>query len=89
MVAAYTTVACYIAYYFLHVGLSKKIHGSVIYSMKTHLLCQVLVIACSALTLAVLHLWVVRVVALVLLLAVFALLCYRKLPEMKALLKDR
>lgn len=87
--AAYTTVVCYIAYYFVHVALSKKIHGSVIYSMKIHLLCQGLVIACAALTLTVIDLLAVRIVLLLLLFGVFGVLFYKKLPEMKQLMKDR
>lgn len=87
--AAYTTVVCYIAYYFVHVALSKKIHGSVIYSMKIHLLCQGSVIACAALTLFVIDLLAVRMVLLLLLLGGFGFIFYKKLPEMKRLMKDR
>ena len=34
--AAYTTVACYLAYYVFHVVLSTRVHGSTLYDMKIH-----------------------------------------------------
>lgn len=87
--AAYTTVACYVIYYFVHVFLSAKVHGSVLYSMKWHLFCAVLVVACSVLALTLTNLWIVRYALVVILLGIFAVAVYRKLPELKALLKDK
>jgi len=87
--AAYTTVACYVIYYFLHVLISKKIHGSVLYSMKWHLLFVLLVVLCSVISLLMIDLWVGRYVCVVILLGAFALAVYKKLPDMKALLKDK
>lgn len=36
--AAYTTVVCYVVYYIIHIFFSRKIQGSFLYDMKTHLL---------------------------------------------------
>lgn len=36
--AAYTTLACYIIYYIIHIFFSRRIQGSFLYDMKTHLL---------------------------------------------------
>ena len=83
--AAYTTVACYLLYYFVHLALSRKIHGSMIYSMKWHLMCLIGVTVFHFLCLVLLDQLVIRLVMLVVILGGTALLVYRKLPELKTM----
>lgn len=83
--AAYTTVFCYLLYYFVHVFLSYRMHGSMIYSMKWHVLCLICVTVFNFVCLALLDQIVIRLVLLTTILAVTGVFVYRKLPELKAM----
>lgn len=81
--AAYTTVVCYLLYYFVHLMLSRNIHGSMIYSMKWHLLTMTYVTVFHFLCLILLEQIVFRLVILIVILITAGFFIYRKMPELK------
>lgn len=85
--AAYTTVVCYLAYLLIHVLFSYKIHGSMIYDIKTHGI-HVLIVTCANFALIYMeHMIWIRWGILVVLLAVAGFFVYRNKNTLRTLLK--
>ena len=86
--AAYTTVFCYLFYYILHLIISKKIHGSMIYDLRSILGSPIFMVCFTMFCVYYVDNMVIRWGILIIIIAFIILALKKNLSKIKAILKE-